>query len=80
MQQEEENLDIYLNQLKAFKRIFKIKSDENIELNKTKNKDAKDEMNIFQCVFPGCKRNYFNLRDWSVHYRYHVNKHILINL
>ena len=61
----------FLQKIHAFRKIFSFEKTEVIK-KKFNNKEATDEMNIFQCPFPDCKRNYFNLKDWGVHYRYHV--------
>ena len=69
----DQNSNIYLDNIKAFRKIFCFENKDKIEKEKYGNKEAKDNMNIFQCLFPQCKRNYFDFKDWSFHYRYHVN-------
>lgn len=70
----EQNSIIYYQKIKAFREIFYLEKNEKASKKKFSNREATDEMNIFQCPFPDCKRNYFNLKDWGVHYRYHVRK------
>jgi hypothetical protein len=82
--EKEEINDDFLEKVKGLRKIFFFKKNENqkekekIVKKKFNNKEARDDMNIFQCPFPDCKRNYFNLKDWGVHYRYHVYKKIKI--
>lgn len=70
---EEKSCNSKLLKLKAFRNILSVRRNEKVIKTKFNNKEATDDMNIFQCPFPDCKRNYFNLKDWGVHYRYHVS-------
>jgi hypothetical protein len=77
-QENENEIDnFFAEKIIAFRKIFFFgkrnnQKDEKIVKKKFNNREATNDMNIFQCPFPDCKRNYFNLKDWGVHYRYHV--------